>query len=92
VKIYDRSSKVAEKGWVCWLNGEIFDGIEKITVFEVLCDEEIGLWLKIGLGDVLIFKKLDLLLEFGIFIGLSEQLRKIFDLNIGELLIGEIET
>jgi hypothetical protein len=31
------------------------------------------------------------LLELGIFIGLSEQLCKIFDLNIGKLLIGEIE-
>jgi hypothetical protein len=91
VKIDDRSSKVAEKGWVCWLNWEIFDGIEEITAFEVLCDEKIGLWLKIGLGYVLLFKKLDLLLKFGIFVGLSKQLRKIFDLNIGELLIGEIE-
>ncbi len=91
VKIDDRSSKVAEKSWVCWLNGEIFDGIEKITVFEVLCDEEIGLWLKIGFGDVLLFKELYLLLELGIFVGLSEQLCKIFDLNIGKLLIGEFE-
>jgi hypothetical protein len=91
VKIDYRSSKVAEKGWVCWLNGEIFDGIEKITVFEVLCNEEIGLWLKIGWGDVLFLKELHLLLEWGIFVGLSEQLGKIIDLNIGELLIGEIE-
>lgn len=92
VKIDDRSSKVAEKGWVCWLNWEIFDGIEEITVFEVLCNQEIGLWLKIEFGDVLFFKELNLLLELGIFVGLSEQLCKIFDFDIGKLLIGEFES
>ena len=92
VKIDDSSSKVAKKGWVCWLNWEIFDGIEEITVFEVLCNQEIGLWLKIRFGNVLFFKELYLLLELGILVGLSEQLGKIFDFDIGKLLIGEIES